>query len=64
MTIYNTLRKSNDVLVGFRMPDGMATRLNELCRDSDLSRSQLLRRCVESYEPYKRCDPKKTQGKS
>jgi predicted DNA-binding protein len=53
MMIYNRTRSCNDVLIGFRMSEEMAMRLNELCRETDLSRSQLLRRSVESYEPYK-----------
>jgi hypothetical protein len=64
MTIYNRTRKGNDVLVGFRMPEWMATRLQELCQQSDLSRYQLLRRCIENYEPYKQSDSKKSESKS
>jgi hypothetical protein len=55
--LFNRRRNSNDILAGFRMPEEMAGRIEVLCRQFDLSRSQLVRRCIESYEPYKKCSP-------
>jgi Ribbon-helix-helix protein, copG family len=60
--VFNRTRNANDILTGFRMPEEMAYRVDNLCRELDLSRSQLLRRCIESYEPYRRSDPVQPEG--
>jgi hypothetical protein len=55
--LFNQKRNSNDVLAGFRMPEEMASRIERLCQQLDLSRSQIVRRCIENYGPYKQCNP-------
>jgi hypothetical protein len=46
-------KKPKPVVTSFRLPENILRVVDEFCEASDITRSQLLRKCLKNYEPIK-----------
>jgi hypothetical protein len=46
-------KKPTPVVTSFRLPKNLLRVVDSYCEDADLTRSQLLRKCLKSFEPIK-----------
>jgi hypothetical protein len=53
----NDQQSTTNGITSFRLPEETIRKMNAYCRNCDLTKSQLLRRLLASYEPLKHQEP-------